>query len=63
MHRLFTSISEPIAGHKWLQFFNERWPAYSAWLKGSAIVTDSKEALECYCRAPVSQCIKVLFWR
>lgn len=45
MQRLFTSISEPIADFKWQKLFNERWPAYKAWLHTGHPAIDSKIAL------------------
>ncbi|WP_299460513.1 C45 family peptidase [uncultured Microscilla sp.] len=45
MERLFTSISEPIADFKWKKIFNERWPAYEAWLTAHGSVYNSKMSL------------------
>ncbi len=46
MHRYFTSISEPIADHKWQNLFYERWPAYKAWLNASIPTADLLTALK-----------------
>ncbi|WP_420316926.1 C45 family autoproteolytic acyltransferase/hydolase [Ekhidna sp.] len=37
----FSSIKEPIADFKWQKLFNERWPAYRAWLKSSDAIADA----------------------
>jgi predicted choloylglycine hydrolase len=46
MTRYFTSISEPIADYKWRNLFNQRWPAYKAWLDVSEPAADFQTALE-----------------
>lgn len=45
MRRLFTSISEPVADFKWQKLFNERWPAYKAWISSGNSSIDSKVSL------------------
>ena len=45
MQRLFTSINEPIADFKWQKLYNERWPAYKAWISNSGNTLDYKVAV------------------
>jgi len=45
MELTFSSISESIADIKWQKLFNERWPAYKAWLKSSGFHPDLNKAL------------------
>ncbi len=45
MQRHFTFINESIADFKWQKLFNERWPAYKAWLDASRTDYNSKESI------------------
>lgn len=45
MRLTFTSIYEPVADFKWQKLFNERWPAYKAWLKSGGYYPDLNASL------------------
>ncbi|MFC3881196.1 C45 family autoproteolytic acyltransferase/hydrolase [Algoriphagus namhaensis] len=46
MQRVFTSIDESKQDSKWKNLFNQRWPAYRAWLESNNSIYDSRAAHE-----------------